>query len=199
LISGSGDTSFTVDATRKGLSQKGSDLYVGDKVIVSENVGGTKYIAQGTVSSVNESTGAVTISSWDSGGTFPGSGFTANADLYKWQREYMDIRGPLDGHMDAITNFNLKFTNGSEGRNVWLDDLRYTTGYLSDGTASGNILSTPQQFVQYRGVFTTYDSFVTPYLGSVTLNYSSGPTNNQLMRHGKWFNNGAEQPYFWVN
>ena len=72
LISGSSDTAFTIDATAYGLTQKGSNLYPGDKIIVRENVSGTEYIAQGTVKTADASTGGVTVASWDSGSGIPG-------------------------------------------------------------------------------------------------------------------------------
>ncbi|KKT91319.1 MAG: hypothetical protein UW91_C0034G0002 [Parcubacteria group bacterium GW2011_GWF2_45_11] len=124
LISGSGDTSFTVDATTYGLSQKGSNLYPGDKVIVRENIDGTEYIVQGTVKSVPASSGALTVG-WDSGLTFPSGGFTVNAAVFKWQREYFDLTGSLSTHRDAITNLTLRPTNGAEGRTIYLDDCRF--------------------------------------------------------------------------
>ena len=125
LISGSADTSFTVDATAYGLAQKGANLYPGDKIIVRENIGGTEYIVQGTIRTVDAATGAVTVL-WDSGLTssFPSAGFTANASVFKWQREYFDLSGSLASQRDAITNLTLRPTNGAEGRTVYLDDLR---------------------------------------------------------------------------
>ena len=37
------------------------------------------------------STGAITVQAWDSGSTFPTSGYTVGATVFKWQREYFDI------------------------------------------------------------------------------------------------------------
>jgi hypothetical protein len=128
LITGSSDLGFTVDATYYGLNSKGNNIYLGDKIIVRENYDGTEYTAQGTVTSVNISTGAVTVSAWDSGGTFPSGGYTANASVFKWQREYWNINNEiLDSHTDAITNLTLRLTDGSEGRTIWIDDLKRLT------------------------------------------------------------------------
>jgi len=168
LISGSGDTSFTVDATAYGLSQKGSNLYPGDKVIVRENIDGTEYIVQGTVKSVPASSGAVTVG-WDSGLTFPSGGFSANASVFKWQREYFDLTGSLPAHRDAITNLTLRPTNGAEGRTVYLDDFRKSSGYLTDA-ASSTIDSSANRYLQYRAIVTTSDPAVSPSLTGVTVN-----------------------------
>jgi len=175
LISGSGDTSFTVDATAYGLSEKGSNLYPGDKIIIRENYNGTEYIAQGTVTAVNESTGAVTIDSWDSGGTFPSGGYTANADVFKWQREYFDISGAMSSHIDAVDELSFQFLDGNVGRTFWIDDIHMieNDGYLTDETGS-TILSTPARYIQYRAIMTTTDPDPTPGLGPITLDYTEG-------------------------
>lgn len=76
LITASSDLSFAVnDATY---------LYLADKVIIKENIGGTEYVAQATVNTKAGNT--ITVASWDSGSTFPSSGYTANATAIKWQR-----------------------------------------------------------------------------------------------------------------
>jgi len=198
LITGSGDTSFTIDATTKGMSEKGSGLYVGDKVIVKENYGGTEYIAQGTVATVNETTGAVTVSSWDSGGTYPTSGYTQYADVFKWQKEYIDVGNIRSDDIDAVTNIAFKLLDGSEGRNIWIDDISRST-YLTDSGGTSNVTSTVNRYIQYMAVVTTSDTNVTPYISNVTINYSAdtGPSMDQVMRHGKWFNSSGEKQIFW--
>lgn len=169
LISGSGDTSFTIDARTRGLRQKGSRIYVGEKIIVRENYNGTEYIAQATVTSVNASTGAITTAAWDSGSTFPPSGYTANADVFKWQREYWNISKAMDNQVDAVTNLSLRITDGNEGRTIWLDDLRSSGGYMSDPTGT-SITSTTQAHFQYRAIFTSAAN-TSPQLTSVSLQY----------------------------
>ncbi|KKU76519.1 MAG: Flagellin and related hook-associated protein, partial [Parcubacteria group bacterium GW2011_GWA2_47_64] len=77
LISSATDYSFSLTATTSGLSATTSGLYLGDKIIIKENLGGTEYAAQGTVNAINTSTGAITVPSWDSGSTFPsGNGYS---------------------------------------------------------------------------------------------------------------------------
>ncbi len=172
LISGSGDTSFTVDATTRGLSQKASNLFIGDKIIVRENYDGTEYIAQGTVNTVNQSTGAVTVFLWDAGGTFPSGGYTANADVFKWQKETFDIFGAMPSHIDAIDELSFRFLDGNQGRTFWIDDIGIVAndGYLTDNT-NATITSTPNQYFQYKAILTTTDPDPTPGLGPITLDY----------------------------
>lgn len=178
LISNSSDTSFTIDATTKGLSQKGANLYTGDTIIIKENYDGTEYIAQGEVASINTSNGAVTVSSWQSGSTFPASGFTANATVFKWQTEYINISNIPDQDRDTIYNIGLKITDGNQGRSIWIDNLRKSSGYYTNNLST-SIDSTPNRYFQYRAILTSADSQVTPTLNSVTLDYVQNYTPNQ--------------------
>lgn len=173
LIADTNDLSFTVDATYYGLNSKGSNLYLGDKIIVRENYNGTEYLAQGTVTAITTSTGAVTVAAWDSGSTVPSGGFTINATVFKWQREYFDLRGSLSTHRDAITNLTLRVTDGSQGANVWLDDFRSSGGYLTTPGGSTITSSTGNRYAQYRIIETSFDPFVSSSVTSATLNYSS--------------------------
>lgn len=189
LIAGSGDTSFTVDATSYGFGSMGSNLYKEDKIIVKENVDGTEYIAQGDVTAITTSTGATTVDAWDTGSTFPTSGYTVNASVFKWQREYWDITKPLDSQVNAITKITLRVTNGNEGRTIWLDDLKSSGDYLTDESGS-TITSTVQDYFQYRAILSSTDTNVAPSLTSVTLNYTENfapgaPTINASYLHDK--------------
>ncbi|MBU1119611.1 LamG domain-containing protein, partial [Patescibacteria group bacterium] len=203
LITNSGDTSFNIDATKYGLPSLGSELYPGDKVIVKENYNGTESIAQGTVSSVNLSTGAVTVSSWDSGSTFPSSGYTVNADVFKWQKEYIPVKNrTISNQVDATNLLTFRLNDGNEGRNIWIDDLRSSTGYLKNSSSEAVTFPSEAQYVQYKAIFTSLDSNVTPYLSQVQLDYASGdstPALEQLMKHGKWFDSsGVKKGFWWV-
>jgi hypothetical protein len=175
LIANSTDYSFTVDATAHGAQNKGDNLFVGDKVIVRENVGGTEYIAQGDVTAVTASSGAVTVSSWDSGGTFPSGGYTANATFFKWQREMFDPTGSLTTQRDAVTRITLRVTDGSEGRTFWLDDFKSGGAYLTTPGGS-TVSSTAQRYFQYRTIYSSTDPAVSSDVTSVTLNYTTGET-----------------------
>jgi hypothetical protein len=170
-ITNASDLSFRVDATYFGLQQKGDGLYVGDKIIVRENYNGTEYIAQGTVNSVTPSTGAVTVSAWDSGSTFPSAGFDTDATVFKWQREYWNITEPLDNQINALTNLTLRLTDGSEGRTVWLDDIKSAGDYLTTPTGSSITSSTGNRYFQYRAIFSSSDEAVSSNLSTVTVNY----------------------------
>jgi hypothetical protein len=175
LISGSGDLSFTVDATHYGLQEKADALYVGDKIIVRENYDGTEYIAQGIVNSVNAATGAVTVVSWDvtGGSTFPPVGFSTGASVFKWQREYWNITEPLHSHVDATNKLTLRMLDGVDGRNIWIDDFRSSSGYLSLPNASTITSSLTKRYFQYRTILSSFDDTVSATLSAVTLNYTA--------------------------
>jgi hypothetical protein len=148
-------------------------LFKYDQIIAKENYEGTEYLAQGEVSSINTTTRTVTVSSWDSGSTFPSGGYTANATFLKWQREMWDISGPLDAHINAASRITIRVTDGSQGASFWLDDIRSGGGYLTTPGGS-TITSTAQRYFQYRAIFSTSDTAATsPALSSVTLDYNS--------------------------
>ncbi len=146
-------------------------LYTGDTVIIRENVDGTTYIMQGEVTSI--SSGLVTVSSWS--GTAPSSGYSTNADVFKWQREYWDITDISTDDRDEITKLGIRVLDGSEGFDMYLDDFRSNSTYMTDPTGS-TISSTPQRYFQYRAILTTNDTTVSPSLTSVTLNYTENQT-----------------------
>lgn len=199
LITNSSDLLFTVDATKQGFPTMGSNLYTGDKIIVKETVSGTEYIAQGTVSAVNTLTGAVTVQSWDSSSTFPGSGFSSNAYVFKWERQYMPLSGrTLPTQIDAINLLTLRVTDAYGGRNIWIDDLKSNGGYIN--TSGGSIdLGQAYQYAQYRAILTSADGNVSPYINQVQVDYiSPGPTMDQVMRHGMWFDGGVKRSFWWV-
>ncbi|HRZ95900.1 MAG TPA: LamG domain-containing protein, partial [Candidatus Moranbacteria bacterium] len=172
LISGTADTSFTINSQTYGAQNKGDNIYVGEKIIVKENYDGTEYMAQGTVSGVNVLTGAITVQSWDSGSTAPSGGYTTGAVLFKWQREYWDITGPMDDQINETTRLTIRQTDGGEGRTVYLDDFESLDNYLTDPAASGNIASSFNRYFQYRSIFSTSDTNVSPYLSSASAYYA---------------------------
>ncbi|GAI47429.1 unnamed protein product, partial [marine sediment metagenome] len=160
----------------------------GDKIIVKENYDGTEYIAQGLVTAVTASTGAVTVSSWDTGSTFPSGGYTVNATVFKWQREYWDLFDISPNDKDAITKINFRILDASQGFTFWLDDIKRAGPYLTDPSPSGdNVSSTDQRYMQYRIILSTTDTKVTPNVSQVTVNYT---INN---RPTGIFNSAAEK------
>ncbi|MBI2356477.1 fibronectin type III domain-containing protein, partial [Candidatus Dojkabacteria bacterium] len=141
--------------------------------IIRENYNGTEYKAQGTVTAVNKSTGAITVSSWDSGSTVPPSGYTVNADVFKWQREYWPVlNNTLSTHMDGITQLTLRVTDGSEGRSIWIDDLRSVDNYLTNPAGSTITSSLGNRYMQYRVISTSSDTNVSGSISLVDLDYT---------------------------
>jgi hypothetical protein len=197
LISNSSDISFTISEQAYGATDPIENLSIGDKIIVKEVVSGTEYIAQGDVDTLTASTGAVTVDAWDSGSTFPGSGFTTSATVFKWQMEEINISDFLTGGEVYLDDIAFKKVSDVEGL-LWVDDLtKATAAYNPDTTYLEGV-----QYVQYEAIFTKWDDnpYLDLYLSEFTVDYSSGPTMDQLMRHGKWFNSsGVEQPFWWVN
>jgi hypothetical protein len=170
-----GATSFTIDTTEYGATNMGDNLYKGDKIIIKENYNGTEYIAQGTVTAITASTGATTVASWDAGSTFPSGGYTANAAVFKWQREYFDITGSLSTHRDAVTRLTLRMADGSQGVNFWLDDIRYGGSYLTTPGGSTITSSTGYRYFQYRTIFSSWDANVSPSLTALTIDTNEPP------------------------
>jgi hypothetical protein len=172
LIANSGDTSFTVNGLILGMSQPASNIQPEDVIIITENFNGTEYKAQGTVDTVNPATGAITVTSWDAGSTFPTGGYTQHANVAKWQREYLDFNKlTLDEYIDATTFLTFRFTNGSEGRNIWLDTLQTSSGSLTDPTGSVPT-STVDRYIQYKAIFTHNNPTISSALEAVSLDYT---------------------------
>jgi len=194
LISASDDLSFAVDGTVYGLANKGSMLFAGDKIIVRENYEGVEYKAQGTVTSVILSTGATTVSSWDSGSTFPPIGYSVNADVFKWQTEHWNIIQPLSTHIDSASHLSVRISGGGEGRTIWLDGLSTSGDYLTNPLGSTITSSVGYKFFQYRSIFHSGDRAVSASINNVTLNYidNSPPTIPVLNIDGNFNISGIE-------
>jgi hypothetical protein len=126
---------------------------------------------QGEVSSI--SSGLVTVASWS--GTAPSGGYTTNADVFKWQREYWDLKDISPGDRDATVRLGLRILDASEGFTMYLDDFRHNTNYLTNNQGS-TVTSTPDRYIQYRAILSTNNTAVTPELTSVTLDYNRYPT-----------------------
>lgn len=170
-----------------GTTALTSSLSVGDTIIFKENVGGTETVSQATVNTIANTTstyGTVTLASAP---TFPTGGYSTNAKVFKWQREMFDLTGSLTTHRDATTRLTLRVTDGSQGANVWLDDMRSNGNYLADNTpdsvntstgvgtySTTSITSTLNRYVQYRAIFSSWWRMISPQLTSVTLTYAPG-------------------------
>ena len=176
LIAASSDLSFAVnDAT---------SLYLGDKVIIKEQLEGVQFVAQATVNTKVGNT--ITVASWDTGSTFPSSGYSTNATVIKWQKEYFDLGGIASDQRNAVTKVTMKATSNI-GANVWFDDLK-TNLYLNDtapdsfntqtgiGTYSVSIPQSRSQYFQYRAVLNSSDPNTSPSLNSARLDYINNTT-----------------------
>ncbi len=174
-----------------GTTNLTDTLKVGDTIIFKENVGGTETIGQANVTAVANTSstyGTVTV---DAAPSFPSGGYTTNATVFKWQREYFDLAGSLTTHRDATTRLTIRVTDGSQGANIWLDDFRSNSNYIFDNTpdsfdtstgvgtySSTSITSTLNRYFQYRVISSSWDTPVAPQLTSVSLNYISNTAPN---------------------
>ncbi|KKP90656.1 MAG: Laminin G sub domain 2, partial [candidate division WS6 bacterium GW2011_GWC1_36_11] len=88
-----------------------------------------------------------------------------------WQKVYWDLSDIAATDRDQITKIRL--TNFSTSSNdIYLDNVR-AEKLLSVNTGSP-IASTPNQYFQYRVIFTTTDLSYQPQLESISLAYNSG-------------------------
>jgi hypothetical protein len=208
----SSGTSITVN-NPWGTSNLTDTLSAGDTLIIRENINGTEYISQQTVNSITNTSstyGTVTLAA--AFPTIPGGGYSTNAKLFKWQREYFDLTGIMRGlnHRSDSTNaaneaarITLRVTDGSQGATVWLDDFKTTQSYLGcsiyNSSAVSDCLSSPQakipstaqRYFQYRIIFTTNDTQVSPDITSVTLYYTAAAAAEEFFPPGVGFSGGG--------
>jgi hypothetical protein len=180
LIADSADLTFKVDGTIYGgtIYDSATKLYKGDKVIVRENYNGTVYTAQGIAITNDQFSSIVTVSSWDAGSTFPPGGFTINADVFKWQREYFNVSASNIYHRDGITQLTFR-VSGHEGRTLWIDDLK-SANYLTN-PAGSTLDSTGNRYFQFRVINTASDYNISPWLTSVTADFQTLAPNPPTM------------------
>ena len=200
LITGDDDLSF--DITTDSIE----NIDKGEKIIIKENYNGTEYIAQGNIETINKSTGAITVSSWDSGSTSPhygihSIGFSTNATVFKWQKEYIDIRFPLPEDKNNISQLTFRKTT-NEGTTFWIDNMKKAK-YLTDSSGSTFEEVKNIQEAQYKSIFTTWDKNVSSdfYLTSVTLDYNdnnppTAPTNLLTQGQTNPIRISTPTPYF---
>ncbi|HOV30015.1 MAG TPA: LamG domain-containing protein, partial [Candidatus Dojkabacteria bacterium] len=197
-IASSTDKSFSINGIAKGMLKMGSNIYAGEKIIVREQKDTGEYIAQGIVNSINEDTGAVTVSSWDTVSTFPSTGFSSNADVFKWQKEYIPVKDrTLDTHLDQAKLLTLRVDNAYGGRNVWIDNLT-SDEYVTPSPQDIINLGKSYRFFQYKAVLMSTDPDTSPIISQIQLDYTPIPPMNRIMRHGKWFLSGTKQPFWWA-
>lgn len=166
------------------------NLSVGETIVLDEEIGGQKFILEGEVLTINKVTGLIAIKEWI--GNFPQEGFSEKVKVYKWQREYI----PLKSYLGTQQEFTSIFIYGQNLGEI--KDIELITP-IKESEYSAFSGSVENQFLQYKFIFTTKYSYLTPYLSSVNINYvSGGPSMDQIMRHGKWFNDGEKQPFWWA-
>ncbi len=164
------------------------NLYKGDVLIVEEEIEGTKYQTRGEVTSVNSDTGLVEVLEWV--GDIPNTGFTQSSTIYKEERIYIPIKEYL-GWYEYMNSLYI-------GSTTIIEDLEIISGISKTDTSVFADFS-GSSILQYKFVFTTKKDYLTPYLSSVNINYTSGgPTMDQVMRHGQWFNEEGKQGFWWA-
>ena len=88
-----------------------------------------------------------------------------------WQKVYWDISDITSTDMDAVTK--LRLTNFSTSSNtIYLDNIKVET-LLSD-RRGGPITSTPDDYLQYRIIFTTTHLSYQPRLENIVFSFSGG-------------------------
>lgn len=126
-------------------------------------------------------------------------------------------------HFDMVTTTHYAdaaaSTNVATGAGVITDPSgTFTAGKLVESTSNstGNINMTTDRFTEVEYAFQANNNgtasgnycFRVSNAGTALLSYtryaalqliSEGPTVDQVMRHGNWFNNGSEQSFFWAD
>jgi hypothetical protein len=171
----SSGTSVTIN-NPYGTTNLTDTLALGDTMIFKENVNGTETVSQAVVTAITNTSSVYGTVTLLAAPTFPSGGFTTAAKVFKWQREWFDVTSSLASQRDAINRITLRVTDGSQGANIWIDDIKSAGPYLSNATTrNSTVASTPQKFVQYRVIFSTTDTLVSPNVTSVALTYNTQP------------------------
>lgn len=197
LVSDSTDREFSITETPYGAENTVENINIGDTIILKELVGDNEYMAQGVVKEINKVTGKILVTEWESESTFPPEGFTTNSKVLKWQKVYVEagrnltaLRGDLGG---------LYFTRDTESEVEYMfKDFQLITPF--EVGQDWNFESISSRYLQYRVILLTIDEGISPYITEVDLNYDTlGPSMEKVMRHGKWFDSGEKQSYWWAN
>ena len=187
-ISDINDTEFSISEMSFGATNYISNLNVGDGIVVKEG----EYFVEGTVSFIQKDTGSVKVERWIDGGTLPEGGFTTEASVLKWQTEYIPLKDFLNQNI-LPTSVVMGYASKVDIKNV----------LLFSGIEAGDTSHLSQNegaYVKYRVVFTSSKYAISPYISSIKIEYEQGgPSMEQIMRHGKWFDGGVKQPFWWSN
>ena len=178
-ILGTQNTSFSITQQAFGADNYIVSLNKGDTIVVSEG----EYIASGVVDSVEHDTGLVNIKEWENNSTFPPQGFSETANVLKWQSEYIPLK--------IGEELNIQYSNILDIRKVKL---------LSafDNEEAVNI-EEGTKYLKYKLIFISKYPYISASISSININIEeSGPQMEQIMRHGKWFNENGKQSYWWA-
>jgi hypothetical protein len=185
------DTTFVIDERTYGAEESIENLNIGDRIVISEE----EYRAQGVVESLDTQTGEVTVKQWEEGSTVPTEGFSENCKVYRWQKEYITLKDVLPEDREGISYFSLDTPQGEDSYTYFKNFkvIEYTDFSLFESIED-------IQYIQYKVVLSRKDLDISPFLREVEIIHSvPGPTMDQVMRHGKWFNSsGEEQSFWWV-
>ncbi len=180
-----GDTVFNISEMEFGATNHISNLLIGDTLVISEN----EFTLEGVVKSVDPDTGLVEVENWKEGGILPEGGFTTSATVLKWQIEYISTK---DFIREGLVNYlSMRYPTDFQFK-----DVQLLSGLNFDDTSF--YPESSDRYVKYMIIFITSKSGISPFISSVTIDYeSNGPAMSQIMRHGKWFNEGTKQTFWW--
>lgn len=88
-----------------------------------------------------------------------------------WQKVYWDLSDIASSSRDGVTK--LRLTNQTSSSNtIYIDNVRVEK--LSTNSEGSEITSTPNNYFQYRVIFTTTNLAYQPILRNITMSYNSG-------------------------
>lgn len=180
------DTQFSISEMDFGAVNHIVNLNIGDNIVIKEG----EFVVEGVVSYLDQDTGAVEVNNWFEGGSVPVQGFSKSAKVLKWQSEYIPVKDILD------SNVLQKYLNISH-KGIDIRGISIFSGVELNGTS---YLLEGEKYLKYRVIFTTSKYGLSPYISSITVDYEEGgPSMEQIMRHGQWFNDGEKQGFWWSN
>lgn len=186
------DLEFMISETPYGSINNIENLNIGNVIVLKEVVADKEYLAQGEVDNTNPITGEVKVKSWESESIFPPDGFSTNTSVYKWKEQYFQI------DLKSIQNFKIEITKDIAIVNF--KNIELLNNNINNPIESFEIAE-QDKFFQYRYILTTEES-VSPYIKQIVVDFNAieNPRMEQIMRHGKWFNDaGQKQPFWWTN
>ena len=178
-------SSFSINQMPFGATNYIVNLNIGDMIVISQD----EFKAQGRVKELDVDTGLVVLGSWEQESTIPTGGFTSSANVLKWESIYIPTKY-FTNSSNTTNEVYLKYED------IKIKDIKFFSGFKSDESISTEFSGTP--YIRYRLIFVSSIYGFSPYISSVNIDYeTSGPTMDQIMRHGQWFNEEGKQPYWW--